>query len=173
MGTPYLSEIRVFSFIFAPKGWSLCDGQVLPINQNQALFALLGTTYGGNGTTNFALPNLQARIPMHFGNGHTLGESQGAVSVTLTLAEMPGHTHSATCSDVAGAKTDAKGGVWARDNNGNAPYSSSGDTAMAPATLKAPGAIGVTGGSQAHPNLAPYTVLNFCIALTGIFPSRN
>ena len=102
MSEPFLSEIRVFSFGFAPKGWALCNGQLLPINQNQALFALLGTTYGGNGQTTFALPNLQARIPMHFGNGHTLGESQGAVNVTLTLAEMPGHTHSATCSEYGG-----------------------------------------------------------------------
>lgn len=167
MGTPFLSEIRVFSFSFPPRGWALCSGQILPINQNQALFSLLGTTYGGNGTTNFALPNLQARIPMHMGNGHNEGETGGSANVTLTVSEIPGHTHPATCSTVSGTKPDAKGGVWAPDNNGNAPYSSSGDTAMAP------GAIGVTGGSQPHPNLAPYTVLNFCIALQGIFPSRN
>jgi microcystin-dependent protein len=167
MSSPFLSEIRVFSFNFPPKGWAFCNGQVLPINQNQALFSLLGTTYGGNGQTTFALPNLQARIPMHFGNGHNLGESQGSVNVTLTLSQIPGHSHAVVCSNVPGAKPDAKGNVWAPDNNGNAPYSSVSDAAMAP------GALAAVGGSQAHPNLAPYTVLNFCIALQGIFPSRN
>ena len=170
MSEPFLSEIKVFSFGFAPKGWALCNGQVLPINQNQALFALLGTTYGGNGQTTFALPDLQARIPMHEGNGHSLGERGGEQAHTLSVPEIPGHTHPATCSDVAGAKPDAKGGVWARDNNGNAPYNSVGDTTMAQSPISA---IGVTGGSQSHPNLAPFTVLNFCIALQGIFPSRT
>lgn len=170
MSEPFLSEIRVFSFGFAPKGWALCNGQLMPINQNQALFSLLGTTYGGNGQTTFALPDLQARIPMHEGNGHTLGERAGEQAHTLILSEIPGHSHPAACSNVPGTKSDAKGGVWAPDNNGNAPYSSSGDTTMA---TTAPGAIGVTGGSQSHPNLAPFIVLNFCIALQGIFPSQN
>jgi microcystin-dependent protein len=167
MSEPFLSEIRVFSFGFPPKGWALCNGQLLPINQNQALFSLLGTTYGGDGRVNFGLPNLQARIPMHEGNGHTLGEQGGQQAHTLSVSEVPGHTHSVACSVVAGTKPSAANNVWAVDNNGNAPYSSVGDTTMAT------GAIGVTGGSQPHPNLAPYTVLSFCIALQGIFPSQT
>src|ERR1700722_4313609 len=102
MATPYLAEIRVFSFGFAPRGWALCNGQLLPINQNQALFSLLGTIYGGNGETTFALPNLQGRIPMHIGNGHPQGEVDGIENVTLTTSEIPGHTHPAMCSNVAG-----------------------------------------------------------------------
>jgi microcystin-dependent protein len=167
MSTPFLSEIRVFSFGFAPKGWALCNGQLLPINQNQALFSLLGTNYGGDGRVNFGLPNLQGRIPMHMGNSHPLGELDGSENVTLTTSEIPGHSHPAMCSNVPGAKPDASASVWAPDNNGNAPYSSVGDTTMAP------GAIGPSGGGQPHPNLAPYAVLNFCIALQGIFPSQN
>lgn len=167
MGTPFLSEIRVFSFAFAPRGWALCNGQILPISQNQALFALLGTTYGGNGVSTFALPNLQGRIPMHIGNGHRIGEFDGFENVTLNVSEIPGHSHPALCSNVPGGKAGATNSVWAPDNNGNAPYSSVGDTTMAP------NAIGFTGGSQTHTNLAPYEVLNFCIALQGIFPSRN
>jgi microcystin-dependent protein len=166
MSEPFLSEIRVLSFSFAPQGWALCKGQLMPINQNQALFSLLGTTYGGDGRVNFGLPNLQGRIPVHMGNGHTLGESGGEQAVTLNVQEIPGHTHSATCSNIAGAKAGGQGDVWAADNNGNAPYSSLFDTTMAP------NAISVTGGSQAHPNLAPFMVLNFCIALQGIYPSQ-
>ena len=145
----------------------MCNGQLMPINQNQALFSLLGTTYGGNGQTTFALPNLQARIPMHMGNGHTEGELSGEETHTLSVSEIPGHTHSVACSMVAGTLPGATKNVWAVDNNGNAPYSSLSDTTMAP------NAIGVTGGSQPHANLAPFMVLNFCIALQGIFPSRS
>jgi microcystin-dependent protein len=167
MSEPFLSEIKIFSFSFAPKGWALCNGQLLPISQNTALFSLLGTTYGGDGRTTFGLPNLKARIPMHVGNGHTLGESDGSETVTLTTPEMPAHTHSAACSNVAGANPGAKGNVWAPDNNGNAPYSTASGTSMAA------NAIGTTGGGQPHPNVAPFEVLNFCIALQGIFPSQN
>jgi microcystin-dependent protein len=170
MSEPFLSEIRVFSFGFPPKGWALCNGQLMPINQNQALFALLGTTYGGNGQTTFALPDLQSRIPMHFGNGHVLGERGGEQAHTLIVSEIPGHTHSVACSDVAGTLPGATKNVWAPDNNGNAPYSSPSNTTVA---NMAQNAIGNTGGSQAHNNLAPFLVLNFCIALTGIFPSRS
>ncbi len=167
MSEPYLSEIRIFSFAFPPKGWALCDGQLLPINQNTALFSLLGTTYGGNGQTTFALPNLQGRIPMHMGNGHTEGERAGEEAHTLSVSEIPGHTHSVACSNIAGSKPAATNSVWAPDNNGNAPYSSAADTTMAP------NAGGAAGGNQAHNNLAPFMVLNFCIALQGIFPSLN
>jgi len=170
MGTPYLSEIRVFSFGFPPKGWALCNGQLMPINQNTALFSLLGTTYGGNGQTTFALPDLRSRIPMHMGNGHTEGELSGEEAHTLSVSEIPGHTHSVACSSATGGKAGAKGNVWAPDNSGNAPYSSPSNTTVA---NTAQNAIGNTGGSQAHNNLAPFTVLNFCIALTGIFPSRS
>jgi len=145
----------------------MCNGQLMPISQNTALFSLLGTTYGGNGQTTFALPNLQGRIPMHFGNGHDQGESNGFEGVALTVQEIPGHTHSVACSDVAGTQTGAKNNFWAPDNSGNVPYSSLSDTTMAPS------ASGVTGGSQLHPNLAPFMALNFCIALQGIFPPRN
>jgi microcystin-dependent protein len=170
MSTPYLSEIRVFSFGFPPKGWALCNGQLMPINQNPALFSLLGTTYGGNGQTTFALPDLRSRIPMHMGNGHTEGELSGEEAHTLSVSEIPGHTHSVACSSATGGKASAKGNVWAPDNNGNAPYSSPSNTTVA---NTAQNAIGNTGGSQAHNNLAPFMVLSFCIALTGIFPSRS
>jgi len=167
MSEPFLSEIRVFSFGFPPKGWALCNGQLLPINQNQALFSLLGTTYGGDGRVNFGLPDLQGRIPMHMGNGHNLGDRAGEEVHFLSVSEIPGHTHSVACSMVAGTQTGAKNNFWAVDNSGNAPYSSLSDTAMAP------NAIGVTGGSQPHTNLAPFMVLSFCIALQGIFPSQT
>ncbi len=165
MATPFLSEIRIFSFGFAPKGWALCNGQLLPINQNQALFSLLGTTYGGDGRTNFALPNLQGRMPCHMGNGLTLGESDGEENHTLIIAEMPAHTHTANAL-ASGTSANPAGNVWA--NGGTTAYAQA--TGLAPMS---PAAIGVTGGSQPHPNLPPYLTLNFCIALQGIFPSQG
>jgi microcystin-dependent protein len=167
MGTPFLAEIKILSFSFPPKGWAFCNGQTLPINQNQALFALMGTIYGGNGTTTFELPNLQSRIPMHFGNGHVQGESNGQQSHTLTLAELAAHSHPANCSNTLGTLASPSGNLWAADNNGNTPYSTSGGTTMTQS------AIGPVGGEQPHNNLAPYLVLNFCIALVGIFPSQQ
>ena len=166
MAEPFLSEIRIMSFNFPPKGWALCNGQLLPINQNQALFSLLGTTYGGDGQVNFGLPDLRTRAPIHVGNGHTLGERGGATGHTLMLSEMAIHTHT-----VVGA-TGASNGV---DNPSNAFLGSASNVYSAPTTLTTlnPGTIGPTGGSQPHTNVQPYLGLSFCIALQGIFPSPN
>jgi microcystin-dependent protein len=166
MADPFLSEIRIFSFNFPPKGWAFCNGQLLPINQNQALFSLLGTTYGGNGQTNFALPNLRGQVPIHTGNGHTLGEAAGTTSVTLNIQQLPAHNHSLQATNTA-ATLDAPGGNLL----GKAPIS-----AYSPPnslTTMTPGTVSNVGGSQPHNNMMPYLVLNFCIALQGIFPSRN
>jgi microcystin-dependent protein len=166
MAEPFLSEIRIMSFDFAPKGWALCNGQLLPINQNQALFSLLGTTYGGDGRVNFALPDLRARTPIHEGNGHTLGERAGEDAHTLTLSEMPQHTHQVAASSVASGGNNSPAG---RFLGGAAD-------AYAPAsnltTMRA-GSVTNIGGSQAHSNDQPFLVLSFCIALQGIFPSPN
>ena len=173
MSEPFLSEIKIMSFGFAPKGWALCNGQLLPINQNQALFSLLGTTYGGNGQTNFALPDLRGNVPLHEGGGHTLGEKGGEQAHTLTMSELPQHVHdfstntcvqSATANATAGSPTS---NYWA--NSGRAAYSTGGVSLGAMSPL----AITNVGGSQAHTNMQPYLVLNFCIALQGIFPSQN
>jgi microcystin-dependent protein len=165
MAEPFLSEIRIMSFNFAPKGWALCNGQLLPINQNQALFALLGTTYGGNGQTNFALPNLQGRTPIHVGSGHNLGETGGQEATTLNITQMPSHTHlaasvtgSATTSSPTGAYLAASTAVYHAPSN---------LTTLHPATIT------TVGGGQAHMNMQPFLTLNFCIALQGIFPSQN
>jgi microcystin-dependent protein len=171
MAEPFLSEIRIFSFSFAPKGWALCNGQLLPINQNQALFSLLGTTFGGNGQTNFALPNLQGRTPIHVGSGHTLGEQGGEQAHTLSVAEMPEHVHVPLASSVTGNSVNPRFGTTGHilaSDPGNA-YSAN------PASLTAlhAGSISTVGGSQAHLNMQPFLTLNFCIALQGIFPSPN
>ena len=164
MGTPYIAEIRIFSFNFAPKGWAQCNGQLLPINQNQALFSLLGTTYGGNGQTTFALPNLQGRIPVYVGQGIVLGQSAGEATHTLIQSEMPQHTHPVTGSSTAANLGPPTGNLWA---TGNAAYSPTANTTMSPACITN------AGGNQPHENMPPYTTLNICIALQGIFPSRN
>lgn len=165
MGTPYLSEIRIFSFNFPPKGWAACNGQILPINQNQALFALLGTTYGGDGRVNFALPNLQGRIPIHTGGDFTLGQSGGEQAHTLIASEMPQHTHVPVGSSNAPSQASPANNLWAAQTDG--AYLPSANTTMNPASITN------AGGSQPHDNMPPYSVLNFCIALQGIFPSRN
>ncbi len=165
MSDPFLGEIRIFSFNFPPKGWALCDGQLLPINQNQALFAILGTTYGGDGRTNFALPNLQGRVPVHTGNGITLGLSAGEQAHTLSLQELPAHTHTPVGSPNNASLANPTGNVWASLSNGG--YSPAPKVAMNASSILS------VGGSQPHDNMSPYLVLNFCIALQGIFPSQN
>jgi len=165
MSEPFLSEIKIISWNFAPKGWAFCNGQILPINQNQALFSLLGTTYGGDGRVNFALPNLQGRVPIHTGNGHVLGEVAGEENHTLIMSEMAAHAHNVSASGAAPNQGQPTGNMWA---SGSGAYSSSAaDSSMNPAS------ISNTGGSQPHTNMQPYLVLNFIIALQGIFPSQN
>lgn len=172
MAEPFLSEIRIMSFVFAPKGWALCNGQLLPINQNQALFSLLGTTFGGDGRVNFALPDYRGNTPIHVGSGHTLGERGGEQAHTLSIAELPEHTHVLNGSTSIGNAVNPRpvstnGAVLAQDP-GNA-YSASNQGLV---TLNA-GSIANIGGSQAHNNMQPYLTLSFCIALQGIFPSPN
>ena len=172
MAEPFLSEIRIFSFNFPPKGWAFCNGQLLPINQNQALFSLLGTVYGGNGQTNFALPNLRGRASIHEGNGHDLGEAAGSSAVTINIQQLPTHLHFLNNNmAVVDANTNATQGApggnnWA--NYGKVQWcTSQPNAAMHPASVTS------VGGSQAHTNMQPYLVLNFCIALQGIFPSQT
>jgi microcystin-dependent protein len=166
MSEPFLSEIKIVSFNFPPKGWALCNGQLLPINQNQALFSLLGTTYGGDGRVNFALPNLRGQVPIHVGNGHTLGEKAGSTSVTVNLQQLPTHLHQAQASTANGNVAFALNNILA----------AAGNMYLSPPqnlTTIRPDAITSVGGSQPHNNMMPYLVLNFIIALQGIFPSRN
>lgn len=165
MAEPFLSEIRIFSFNYPPKGWAFCNGQFLPINQNQALFALLGTTFGGNGQTTFALPNLQGCVPIHTGNGHNLGEKAGSSSVTITQQTMPQHIHFLNATNNNGNTFDPTGAVVGAANNLYAT--------PAQLTTLNPASVTNVGGSQPHNNMMPYLVLNFCIALQGIFPSQN
>ena len=165
MSEPFLSEIKIVSFNFPPKGWALCNGQFLPINQNQALFSLLGTTYGGNGQTTFALPNLRGRVPIHMGNGHTLGEAAGSTAVTVNIQQMPQHLHFGQGTSDGGSTPTAVGNLLASALN---VYRQADNLV----TIR-PDTVTSVGGSQAHTNMMPYLVLNFIIALQGIFPSRN
>lgn len=164
MTTPYLGEIRLMSFNFAPKGWALCNGQLLPILQNEALFSLLGTSFGGNGQNNFALPDLRGRVPIHAGGAASYGEYGGAVAHTLTLTQLPAHTHAVRVSSSADGGNAIPTGRFL--GGGNNVYG-------APESLTAmhPGSVGNAGGGQAHENRQPYLVLNFCIALQGVYPS--
>jgi microcystin-dependent protein len=165
MAEPFLSEIRLMSFAFAPRGWALCNGQLLPINQNQALFSLLGTTFGGDGRVNFGLPDLRGRIPIHAGGGHTLGERGGEQAHTLSIAELPTHTHVVLAVLHIGQLTDPVGNLPAIALNAyRAPDA---------LTSLAPESVGAIGGSQAHLNMQPFLTLNYCIALQGTFPSPN
>ena len=170
MGTPFMGELRIVSFNFAPKGWALANGQFLPINQNQALFSLLGTTYGGNGQTTFALPNLRGRVPIHVGNGHIQGEAGGQEAHTLTQSELPQHTHFAMGTNnnatQASPNPNASSNAYARA--GNQMYGTVGNLVAMSSLM-----VGSVGGSQAHENRQPFLVLNYIIALQGIFPSRN
>jgi microcystin-dependent protein len=163
---PFLGEIMMVSFNYPPRGWAFCNGQQLPINQNQALFSLLGTTFGGNGQTTFALPDLRGRVPIHVGSGHTLGERAGQASHTLTVNELPAHNHLVNASSHAtGGSASPSGRFLGGANNA---YRSGGASASL-----GPGTVGSVGGSQAHQNLQPFLTINFCIALTGIFPSPS
>jgi microcystin-dependent protein len=162
-----MSEIKIMSFNFAPKGWAQCNGQLTPINQNQALFSLLGTMYGGNGQTNFALPNLQGQVPIHIGSEFNVqGQAGGEQAHTLIQSEMPQHIHFLQALDAGGTLGNPKGNLLAQVSNAY----------VAPAgnlTTLSPPTVANAGGSQAHNNMQPYLVLNFCIALQGVFPSRN
>jgi microcystin-dependent protein len=165
MSSPFVSEIKIFSFNFAPKGWTMCNGQLLPINQNSALFSLLGTTYGGDGRITFGLPNLQGRTPTHFGNGQTLGERAGEQSHTLATSEIPLHTHLWSATNVAANQAGPTSNIL-----GGAPEYSNLVTSL---VTMYPGQLSTVGGNQSHPNMQPFLTLNFCISLSGIFPSQN
>lgn len=170
---PFVAEIRIFPFNFAPKGWAMCNGQLLPISQNTALFSLLGTTYGGDGRSTFALPNLQGSVPMHPGQGpglslHDLGETGGSESVTLLTSEMPAHNHGLMATPLPGDVNNPTGNALARSAEGSV-YSAAGPT---PATLS-PNTLAPTGGSQPHNNMQSYLTLLFCIAMQGVYPPRS
>jgi microcystin-dependent protein len=171
MGTPYVGEIRMFAGNFAPAGWMLCQGQTLPISENDVLFQLIGTTYGGDGQETFNLPDLQSRVPVHMGNGgggsYIIGQPAGVESVTLTTSQIPAHSHPPLCNSGAGGQAGPQGGVWAQLAT-NPPYAN-----VAPANNMAPTAIGVSGGSQPHDNMVPFLAINFIISLFGIFPSQT
>jgi microcystin-dependent protein len=172
MSEPFLGEIRVFALNFEPRGWAACDGRLLPISVNTALFSILGTTFGGDGRTTFGLPNLRGRIPLGAGAGpgltpRNLGESAGTETVTLSLNQLPPHNHAAKCNSGNGNQYGPANHYWAQDAGGAKEYGATGTGKMSAA------AIGLAGGSQPHSNLQPYTVVNYCIALTGIFPPRS
>ena len=164
MSEPFLGEIKIISWNFPPKGWTFCDGQLLPINQNQALFSILGTTYGGDGMRTFGLPNLQGRTPFHVGNGIVLGEMGGETTHTLNISELPAHTHVPAATSGPPTVGSASGNSWAGAAN---LYNATPGGAMNPQSIP------VVGGNQPHENMSPYLVLNFVIALQGIFPSQN
>jgi microcystin-dependent protein len=175
MQDPWIGEIALVAFGFAPVGWAMCNGQLLSIAQNTALFSLLGTTYGGDGVNNFALPNLQSRVPLHFGQGsglspYVLGQTVGVESVTLQTPQIPAHTHTYTpqANTAAGAAGSPAGALWAGSATGDTIYKpGASNTTMAAQT------IGNTGGSQPHENRQPTLALNYIIALVGVYPSRN
>jgi len=165
MAEPFLSEIRMMSFDFAPRGWAQCNGQLLPINQNQALFSLLGTTFGGDGRVNFALPDLRTRTPIHVGNGENLGSRGGEQAHTLSIVEVPTHTHVFNGTQTNASVPTPGGAMFGTSNNMYAGASNL--TSISPATITS------VGGSLAHTNMQPFLALTFCIALQGIFPSPN
>jgi microcystin-dependent protein len=167
MAEPFLGEIRVFSFVFAPKGWALCNGQLLPINQNQALFSLLGTTFGGDGRVNFALPDLRARVPLHVGNGVVLGQKAGEQAHTVTISETPTHAHVVNATTAGATTSTPANTLLTAQSSAQSLYASAASNLQAMAAA----AVSNVGGSQAHVNMQPFLTLSFCIALQGIFPS--
>lgn len=174
MAEPFIGEIRMFGFNFAPRGWAACDGQFIPINQNSALFSLLGTIYGGDGRTTFALPDLRSRMPLHYGQGpglssRSIGSKSGAETTTLTASNLPPHSHTIAVSSDVGNSTSPVGNIPAVPNDGESNFV---DPAGQPAISN--NATNVSGGGgQSFNNMPPYLAVNFCIALTGIFPSRS
>ncbi|HEY4185193.1 MAG TPA: tail fiber protein [Polyangia bacterium] len=168
MAEPFLGEIRITSFDYAPSGWALCNGQLLPVNQNAALFSLIGTSFGGDGRSTFGLPNLQGRVPMHDGPGQNPGVQGGESQHTLTLAEMAGHTHQATARDAPGNSSSPAGTAWAQQPD-NQMYTSVVTSSLV--TMN-PSAIAPAGSGQPHENWSPYVVVSFMIALSGLYPSR-
>jgi microcystin-dependent protein len=167
MSSPFIGEIRMFAGNFAPAGWAFCNGAIIPISENDALFNLIGTTYGGDGQSTFALPNLQSRVPIHVGPGFALGQSGGVETVTLTTSQIPAHPHTPQCFAAAGNQAKPDGGVWAASNP--ATYFSS----AAPNITMSSAAIGSTGGSQPHDNMIPFLVINFILSLFGVFPVQS
>ncbi len=174
MADPFVAEIRIFPFNFAPKGWAWCDGQLLPLSQNTALFSLLGTTYGGNGKSNFALPDLQGRAAMHPGQGpglslHDLGETGGSETVSLLESEMPAHSHALNTGAISASVTTPSSAVNLTRSQGGNAYS----TTLTPTVSMSDNAIAPSGGDQPHNNMQPYLTFYFCIALQGVFPPRT
>jgi microcystin-dependent protein len=167
MATSYVGEIRMFAGNFAPSGWMFCEGQLLPISEYETMFNLIGTTYGGDGQSTFALPDLRGRLPIHMGNGFTLAETGGAETVTLTVNQIPSHTHTFVASTDTGNQSDPSGMVAAA-SNAVSIYKS-----IAPSDAMAPGAIASDGGSQPHTNFQPYLCVEFIISLFGVFPSQS
>ena len=170
MSEPFLAEVRLVGFNFAPRGWAFCDGQILPINQNQSLYSLLGTNYGGDGRTSFALPDLRGRTPIHVGDGHRLAQKSGAETVTLTAAEIAAHTHTVKASSTAANQGNPSGRIMAAADPG---FNHFRPPEAASTTALRSGTVTNAGGGQAHNNMQPYLAVNFCIALRGLFPSRN
>lgn len=166
MSQPFVGEIRMFAGNFAPVGWAFCNGALIPISQNPALFQLIGTTYGGDGQTTFALPDLQSRVPVHVGPGFALGQNGGAETVTLTVSQIPAHSHVPQASSSAGTQSSPSNGVWAQSTLGQ--FSSA-----APSVTMAPAALGSSGGSQPHDNMIPFLAVNFILSLFGVFPSQT
>ena len=167
MAQPYVGELRMFAGNFAPVGWMFCEGQQLPISENETLFQLIGTTYGGDGESNFNLPDLRGRVPIHQGNGFILAETAGAEEITLTTAQMPIHTHAFLANTAPGTSPNVQGNLPATSSAVQIYRESAANQNMNPGT------VGNTGGSQAHLNMQPFLTLSFCIALQGIFPSPN
>jgi microcystin-dependent protein len=168
MSSPFIGEIRMFAGNFAPVGWAFCNGALIPISENDALFNLIGTTYGGDGESTFALPDLQSRVPVHVGPGFALGQTGGAETVTLTTSQIPAHSHVPQCNSSTGTAAAPTGDVWAVPNPSVTIYSNA-----APSLAMDPAAVGSAGGSQPHDNMIPFLAINFILSLFGIFPSQT